>query len=558
MREAVGLVGVAAVILFGALLLKKTSAPASVSQESNAVHLTDESPPVEEAGQRQPVLLETAAVPCTGSIEIVFLNESDEPVDGVAVLLTLGGQRPDPSRMLTSDAQGFVAWEELEPNIYRWVLLGEHRFWPGGEPNGHFPLRRSEPIEIAAGATSRFTITLFGGVVTGRIHLPGALGKRAAIKVFDVIEREQRQESLVRTDDGGFRFSTISSGKKILSAVAEVEGQHFYFYRRRFSIEPSGNVDLGTLYPLEGPISDGLIVLEHAGVSLETQAVYGTSPLDALLQVVNREVTPGDSFVQQTFDVTVGEPFFLHGITPGEWLLNVTSGYHQGDFWPNPLPGYRVDTDHHRVVEAPFTGVRLPFSVQSSVPVTIRVRFPDAVDPFRTTVVLHSPRRAAEEIRIRRPRDGNEAVRRLELPVGTYRVLAHPEPRFATEASFWYCETRADVHGQETEILIAFTEGTCIRGQVRDPNGNPVSRRVLGAGFPEWTDQGGSPVYCYKVVADDSGQFMLPGIPPSREVLFSGGQSVQSGAAGAVTEVTLSFAASVKQSHLGDSHKEKR
>ena len=481
----------------------------------------------------------------TSSIEIVFISEADdEPVEGVRAQLVSGRQRPDPHRSVESDAQGLVSWSDLEPGTYRWTLLSDHVFWVDDTPNGEQPPRRSEPIVLEAGETKRFAITLFGGIVTGKLYLPGLLERRAVVKVFDVAEDGENQEATQRTWDGSFEFSSISSGRKLLSAVAEVEGQHFYFYRRAFSLEPGGRIDLGVIPPIEGPVSDGRIALQQAEKSLDTEAVYGISSLDAILQILNRSVRPGELLVQQVFDVTVGDPFYLHGLPPGEWLLNATSGYYEGDFWPPPRPGFRVDADRVEIVAAPFTGVQLPFVVQSTVRVTIHVQYPENVDPFRTTVVLYSSRRTGEEVRIRKPRTGSKAQHELELPADQYVVLAHPDPLVVNETNFWFCESRADVHGQDAEILIAFRRGTCVQGQVRDSQGNPTRGRPLGVSLPGWTDRNGNLISVYKVVADEQGKFVLPGVPPSRELLFVGGRNpiaIQSGAAGAVTDVALSF-----------------
>lgn len=532
---------IAGVLSLAALILGLVRDNEPTARSRLRVDVADKAPPDTEPPERVPMTqkIEAAtAARMTGSITLAFTAETGEPVEGVQVSLRQPGRRTDAREAIASDKDGIVSWKQLSAGSYQWEIRSNERFWPDDEPTGETPLRSSERISLSAGQDLRMAITLFSGEVRGTLELPGRLTTRPIVKTLDVQDDGESEEAVVRTNDGSFRFTTISSGSKILSAVAEVEDQHFYFYRRAFTIEPGGSVDLGRIFPLQGGTYDGTIVLDHEGDHLTAASVYGVEEMKAILQVLNRDVRPEDLFVTQIFDVRVGEPFYLHGLPDREWLLNATAGYHGNDFWPPPRSGFQVNAESHAIVHASqFTGVILPFEVSTAVPVTIRVLYPDEAKPFRTTVVLYSNNRQGHELRIRAPESGREAMKRLELPMGLYRVLAHPDPLIEEAESFWFGESSVDVHGRETEMVIAFERGTCIRGRLRDSKAHSI-----GVLFPDWHDRNGQPVYAYKARPDENGTFVIPGVPPDRELLFTAGSghvSTRSGHSGTVTEFNL-------------------
>ncbi len=543
---------VAALLILGAVIVVRREVArfdrVGVSTKEDGAASTSDAAPdrnVPISVEREPAAAAGDGDEEPGTVELVFVSELERPIANLRASIhasddlpvDLHGMMIDAANLAlettaaTSNDEGQMTFT-VPPGTYAGVIHSAHVLWNRRDPRDGSPQRVTEPIAVQAGESTRLVVRVHEGVVTGFLVLHGALGAPANVRLLDLTDNERVQERVVETRDGSFQFEGVGSGRKLLSAVAVVTGQHLDFYGRRFEIDAASRADLGAIQPIDGPTSTGIVTFEMDGEDLSCADVYGTDQLPAVLILGARTWVEPNAFDVELVDVAVGRPFALHGLPAGEWTITAGPTFIGTDEWPQPRAGYEVATSAGGVCRVPFVDQRFAFPVSRPVTLDLRVLYPEGVAPFRAVVHLRSTQGRTAKVDVR-PGRGEEGVANVRLAEGTWDVVAHADKVGPSESLSWFYEGRIGVQPPRSEIVITFEAGCVIEGT--SPG------RPLGWSLPSWNDAAGRTIDLWVVVPDAGGRFRLHGVPPGRTLVptSSDGVPVTAGRAGETTTVAF-------------------
>ena len=328
------------------------------------------------------------------------------------------------------------------------------------------------------------------------------------------------QESALQVvEDGVFQFEGVLPGEKQILARWEGEGQRFSFAPLAFALEPGESKDLGVLQ-VSGHSVEALVRFESPdGEPLEAETLFGSAGAGVELVVLSAAEVAVEHNVTDRLRVRLDEPFSLHGLQAGTYVLDVLA---DREAWSRALPPYAVLQDRSKEMS-----LRLPGEESLIVPLA-------AARVCRLEVVAELPGAALEtvpiaglidlasgelhEVRLHESASGLHAGV-LPLVPGSYRLVARALG--ADRQSFGADELVAVPSAPESRATVRLVPAVTVLGELYRLGGEAAAGEVL-AFAPQTALAGDDGPWLQRPWTDGRGRFTLAGLLPGTTWIGAG------------------------------------
>lgn len=438
-----------------------------------------------------------------------------------------------------SHADGAITWSGLSPGSYRLQLLSEVRVdldpphelglvgTRGRLPPQPVPRGLSGSFRVEPGSSRLIVEPVRAGTrVTGVVLVERARPAEGALVTLEEIGRSPGSTDLVltpeertRTDENGrFAFEGVSPGEKAVFAVLDRSGEGHVWVsteEREFRLAEGEERDVGRV-SMDGAVVEvrASFVDEEGRTVPPGEAVAEPDPCATL--VLTNHVAQASGF-SVSLPLRIGEPVTLHGLSP-RTHLELASGRARstGRRWSVKPPFLE---DPEVVVRERFDPwvspeVELRIPLQRTALGRLRLLSPSGSPACTGTTMQGMALRIRDRRRIPLSvacQDGRSFGGELRLPIGEYELFLGTS--LPEEGPNVFARGRIRIPG-EAELPVE--KALMLTGTLVDARGHPARSRALRVSLADSPQQEG----WTSIWSDESGHFVLGGIPPNSRLLF--------------------------------------
>jgi hypothetical protein len=316
---------------------------------------------------------------------------------------------------------------------------------------------------------------------------------------------EKEAEELVHPD-GTFRITGLKPGSK-MAALWWKDRSGFHFQEFRCTIHPDAETYVGPIRAAEGAVVRGLV---KAVGREQLPEPLRKAPIPVTLSFASRPFGGTRPFFTRTLPVEADQPFVLSGLCLGKlWGEAVVADATPGIRWRKGF--FALDVPEEADFIAEVTADRLKDT-------QLRVTFGAGLRPGPVNLHILRESETSEPTLVLNgllPK-GDTVERTLPLPEGIRLIWAFMAlERLTGEGQNGFGEVRIPEGASRAELVLS--PGAILRGRLLSRGGAPFQTNLGVYGEPF---MGPEQPFLREVVADEFGRFVMPGLPPGKELYY--------------------------------------